>query len=165
MARFAETVRIVMQLTGMMFALLLGASVFTLVFRGFGSDQLVHQLLGQIPGGLNGALFAVFGTAFVFGFFLDALEILLLVVPIAIPSLIAMGADPIWLAVLLAITVQTSFLMPPSGFALFFLRSVAPPELHTSDIYRGAPPFIAIQLMVLALLVAFPALALWLPQG
>ena len=165
LARFAETVRLVMQLTGMMFALLLGASVFTLIFRGFGSDQLVHRLLAEIPGGLNGALFAVLGTAFIFGFFLDALEILLLVVPIAIPSLIAMGADPIWLAVMLAISVQTSFLMPPSGFALFFLRSVAPPELTIADIYRGAPPFIAIQLIVLGLLVAFPMLATWLPKG
>jgi tripartite ATP-independent transporter DctM subunit len=165
LARFAETIRLVMQLTGMMFGLLLGASVFTLVFRGFGSDQLVHQLLGQIPGGYHGALGAVFGVAFVFGFFLDALEILLLVVPIAVPSLIAFGADPIWLAVLLAITVQTSFLMPPTGFALFLLRSVAPPELRTTDIYRGAPPFIAIQLVVLALLVAFPQLATWLPKG
>jgi len=165
LARLAETVRMVMQLTGMMFALLLGASVFTLIFRGFGSDRLVHQLLAQMPGGLAGAMAAVFGVAFIFGFFLDALEILLLVVPIAIPSLIALGADPIWLAVLLAITVQTSFLMPPTGFALFFLRSVAPPELTTADIYRGAPPFIAIQLVVLALLVVFPALATWLPKG
>lgn len=164
MARFAETVQMVMQLTGMMFALLLGASVFTLVFRGFGSDLLVHQLLGQVPGGLDGAVLAVFGIAFVFGFFLDALEIVLLVVPIAMPSLLAMGADPIWLSVLLAITVQTSFLMPPTGFALFFLRSVAPPELQTADIYRGAMPFIAIQLVVLALLVSFPLLATWLPH-
>jgi TRAP-type mannitol/chloroaromatic compound transport system permease large subunit len=164
MARFAETVRMVMQLTGMMFALLLAASVFTLVFRGFGSDVLVHQLLARTPGGLGGAVFAVFGIAFVFGFFLDALEIVLLVVPIAMPSLLAMGADPIWLSVLLAITVQTSFLMPPTGFALFFLRSVAPPELQTTDIYRGALPFIAIQLVVLALLVSFPVLATWLPH-
>ena len=163
LVRFAETVRMVMQLTGMMFALLLAASVFTLVFRGFGSDVLVNQLLHQMPGGLAGAMVAVFGIAFVFGFFLDALEIILLVVPIAMPSLLALGADPIWLSVLLAITVQTSFLMPPTGFALFFLRSVAPPELHTTDIYRGALPFIAIQLVVLALLVLFPALATSLP--
>ena len=163
MSRFAETVRMVMRLTGMMFALLLAASVFTLVFRGFGSDRLVHQLLAQMPGGLNGAILAVFAFAFIFGFFLDALEIVLLVVPIAMPSLLAMGADPIWLSVLLAITVQTSFLMPPSGFALFFLRSVAPPELQTTDIYRGALPFIGIQLVVLALLVSFPLLATWLP--
>ncbi|MFS8085445.1 MAG: TRAP transporter large permease subunit, partial [Acidobacteriota bacterium] len=150
--------------TGIMFALLLAASVFTLVFRGFGSDRLVHQLLAQIPGGVNGAVFAVFGIAFIFGFFLDALEIVLLVVPIAMPSLLAMGADPIWLSVLLAITVQTSFLMSPTGFALFFLRSVAPPELHTTDIYRGGLPFIGIQLVVLALLVSFPMLATWLPH-
>ena len=163
-ARLAETVQMVMQLTGMMFALLLAASVFTLVFRGFGSDRLVHQLLGQIPGGMGGAVLAVFGIAFVFGFFLDALEIVLLVVPIAMPSLLAMGADSIWLSVLLAITAQTSFLMPPTGFALFFLRSVAPPGLKTSEIYRGALPFIGIQLVVLALLVAFPMLATWLPN-
>ncbi len=163
LARLAETVRTVTQLTGMMFALLLGASVFTLVFRGFASDVLVHQLLQQVPGGLGGAIAAVFGIAFIFGFFLDALEIVLLVVPVAMPSLLGMGADPIWLSVLLAITVQTSFLMPPTGFALFFLRSVAPPELETADIYRGALPFIAIQLVVLSLLVAFPALATWLP--
>jgi len=162
-ARWAETVRTVMRLTGMMFLLLMGASTFTLVFRGLNGAQTVHSLLGMLPGGLNVAVFAVFAVTFCFGFFLDALEIVLLVVPIAMPPLLALGAHPIWLTALMAITVQTSFLMPPSGFALFFLRSVAPREVATRAIYRGALPFIAIQIALLCLLWRFPDLATALP--
>ena len=161
--RWAETVRMVMRLTGMMFLLLMGASTFTLVFRGLNGTQTVHGLLAMLPGGLNFAVFAVFAVTFCFGFFLDALEIVLLVVPIAMPPLLALGASPLWMTALMALTVQTSFLMPPSGFALFFLRSIAPREVATRDIYEGALPFILIQLSALALLWRFPQLATTLP--
>jgi TRAP-type mannitol/chloroaromatic compound transport system permease large subunit len=161
--RLGETVRSVMRLTGMMFLLLMGASTFTLVFRGLNGVQTVHALLGMLPGGLDVAIAAVFAVTFCFGFFLDALEIVLLVVPIAIPPLLALGAHPVWITALMALTVQTSFLMPPSGFALFFLRSIAPRDLATRDIYRGALPFIVIQLAVVALLWRFPGLATALP--
>jgi len=156
-------VRTVMRLTGMMFLLLMGASTFTLVFRGLNGTQTVHGLLAMLPGGLNFAVFAVFAVTFCFGFFLDALEIVLLVVPIAMPPLLALGAPPLWITALMALTVQTSFLMPPSGFALFFLRSIAHREVTTSDIYRGALPFILIQLSAIALLWRFPELATALP--
>jgi tripartite ATP-independent transporter DctM subunit len=161
--RWAETLRMVMRLTGMMFLLLMGASTFTLVFRGLNGTQAVHGLLAMLPGGLNFAVFAVFAVTFCFGFFLDALEIVLLVVPIAMPPLLALGAPPLWITALMALTVQTSFLMPPSGFALFFLRSIAPREVTTRDIYRGALPFILIQLSAIALLWRFPELATALP--
>ena len=161
--RWAETVRMVMRLTGMMFLLLAGASTFTLVFRGLNGVQTVHALLSLLPGGLTAAVIAVFAVTFCFGFFLDALEIVLLVVPIAIPPLLALGAHPIWITALMALTVQTSFLMPPSGFALFFLRSIAPRDVTTRDIYKGALPFIVIQLLTIALLWRFPDLATALP--
>jgi len=153
----------VMRLTGMMFLLLMGASTFTLVFRGLNGVASVHTLLAMLPGGLTIAVLAVFAVTFCFGFFLDALEILLLVVPIAIPPLLALGAQPIWLTALMALTVQTSFLMPPSGFAIFFLRSIAPRSVATRDIYKGALPFILIQLAVIAMLVRIPELATRLP--
>ena len=162
-SRWAETVRTVMRLTGMMFLLLMGASTFTLVFRGLNGVQMVHGLLGKLPGGLDVAILAVFAVTFCFGFFLDALEIVLLVVPIALPPLLALGAHPIWLTALMALTVQTSFLMPPSGFALFFLRSIAPRDVGTRDIYAGALPFIVIQLVAIVLLWRFPGLATALP--
>ena len=124
---------------------------------------LSFSLLSLLPGGLTAAVIAVFAVTFCFGFFLDALEIVLLVVPIAIPPLLALGAHPIWITALMALTVQTSFLMPPSGFALFFLRSIAPRDVTTRDIYKGALPFIVIQLLTIALLWRFPDLATALP--
>jgi tripartite ATP-independent transporter DctM subunit len=162
-ARMSDTVRTVLRLTGMMFLLLTGASTFTLVFRGLNGVQTVHALLGTLPGGLGVAVIAVFAVTFCFGFFLDALEIVLLVVPIAMPPLLALGADPIWLTALMAITVQTSFLMPPSGYAVFFLRSIAPRVVATGEIYRGTLPFILIQIVVVGLLWRFPDLATALP--
>jgi tripartite ATP-independent transporter DctM subunit len=161
--RWADTVRTVTRLTGMMFLLLMGASTFTLVFRGLNGVQTVHALLSMLPGGLTFAVVAVFAVTFCFGFFLDALEIVLLVVPIAMPPLLALGAHPIWLTALMALTVQTSFLMPPSGFAVFFLRSIAPRDVATREIYRGTLPFILIQIVVIGLLCRFPNLATALP--
>jgi tripartite ATP-independent transporter DctM subunit len=162
--RLDETVTTVIKLTAMVFMLLIGASTFTLVFRGFSGDLFVTKLLAGVPGGPTGAVAAVMAVIFVLGFFLDSLEIIFLVVPIAMPPLLFLGVDPIWLAVLTAVNLQTSFLVPPFGFALFFLRGVAPRAVKTTDIYRGVLPFIAIQLLALALLWWSPNIATALPR-
>jgi len=150
--------------TAMIFAILLGAALFSLVFRGLGGEQLVHDLLTGLPGGAFGAMLAVMTLMFVLGFILDFIEITFVVVPIVAPVLFVLGVDPVWLGVMMAINLQTSFLTPPFGFALFYLRGVAPPQLRTVDIYRGALPFIVIQLLMLAVLAAWPGLAIWLPE-
>jgi tripartite ATP-independent transporter DctM subunit len=150
--------------TAMVYFILIGAAMFTLVFRGFGGDDLVHDLLAELPGGLWGALLLVMLAMFLLGFVLDFIEIVFVVVPIVAPALLALGADPVWLGVLMAINLQTSFLTPPFGFSLFYLRGVAPPSVRTSAIYRGVVPFIALQLLMLAVLMAWPALATWLPS-
>lgn len=150
--------------TAMVFFILVGASVFSLVFRGYGGDALVHGMFDDMPGGVWGATAIVMLAIFVFGFILDFIEITYVVVPIVAPALLAMGLDPVWLGVLIAVNLQTSFLTPPFGFALFYLRGVAPPEVATLDIYRGVAPFIALQLALIALLVAIPSLATWLPD-
>ncbi len=151
------------QVTAMVFLILIGASLFSLVFRGYGGDAIVEQLLHSVPGGLWGALFITMLVMFVLGFFLDFIEIVFVVVPIVAPPLIILGADPIWLAILMALNLQTSFLTPPFGFALFYLRGAAPDGVKTSDIWRGAIPFIGLQVVMLALVAAIPALATWLP--
>jgi len=162
--RLAETVREVMRLTAMVFALLMGALTFTLVFRMMGGDVTVAKLLAQVPGGLHGAVLAVLTLSLVFCLFLDALEILLIVIPLTMPSLLVLGGDPIWLAVMFAIAVQTGFLMPPSGFAICFLRSVAPPKVQAPEIYAGVVAILAIQVLVLMLLWTYPGIATWLPS-
>lgn len=151
------------QISSMVFMILLGAALFSLVFRGFGGDELVREALASLPGGVAAALTVVMLAVFLLGFVLDFIEITYVVLPIVGPVLLAMGVDPVWLGVLLAINLQTSFLTPPFGFALFYLRGVAPPELRTADLYRGVIPFIVIQLLLLGLVIAFPALATWLP--
>jgi len=138
--------------------------MFTLVFRGLGGDDMVHDLLSDLPGGLWGALIVTMLVMFLLGFFLDFIEIIFVVVPIMAPVLLMMGADPIWLAIMIAINLQTSFLTPPFGFALFYLRGVAPKKVSTMQIYRGAIPFVVIQLLALGVLAAFPELATWLPE-
>jgi tripartite ATP-independent transporter DctM subunit len=158
-----EVVRSTMEVTSMVFLILIGASVFSLVFRGFGGDELVEDLLTQLPGGVFGAMLAVMLVMFLLGFVLDFIEITFVVVPIVGPVLLAMGLDPVWLGVMIAINLQTSFLTPPFGFALFYLRGVAPASITTADIYRGVVPFIGIQLFMLAMLTLWPALATWLP--
>lgn len=150
-------------ITAMVFMILIGASLFALVFRGFGGDDLVHETLSDLPGGVVGAVFAVMLVMFLLGFVLDFIEIIFVVVPLVAPVLLGLGVDPIWLAVMMAVNLQTSFLTPPFGFALFYLRGVAPDSVSTGDIYRGVAPYIFIQLIALALLAAFPALATWLP--
>ena len=151
------------RVTTMVFTILIGAALFSLVFRGLGGDDTVRAALEATPGGVIGAVFTVMLVMFILGFFLDFIEITLVVVPLVGPALLAMGLDPIWLGVMMAINLQTSFLTPPFGFALFYLRGVAPPEVSTAMIYRGAIPFIFIQLLALALLAMFPQIATWLP--
>lgn len=151
-------------INAMVFTILIGAALFTLVFRGLGGDEWVESMLAAVPGGLTGALLFTFFVMFILGFFLDFIEICFVVVPLVAVPLIVMGADPIWLAVMMAMVLQTSFLTPPFGFALFYLRGVAPPEVKTLDIYRGVIPFIGLQLLAVALIWFIPSLATWLPN-
>ncbi len=163
-----NTLQAVMQnttrVTSMVFMVLIGAALFSLVFRGFEGDELITGLLLDLPGGKFGALFFVMLIMFFLGFVLDFIEITFVVVPIVGPILLAMGVDPVWLGIMIAINLQTSFLTPPFGFALFYLRGVAPKEITTGQIYQGVMPFIAIQLMMLAILAFWPQLATWLPS-
>ncbi|VAW75395.1 TRAP dicarboxylate transporter, DctM subunit, unknown substrate 6 [hydrothermal vent metagenome] len=158
-----EVVNSTLKISSMVFLILIGASVFSLVFRGFGGDSLIEAWLTQLPGGVVGAMLAVMLVMFLLGFVLDFIEITFVVVPIVGPILLAMGVDPVWLGIMIAINLQTSFLTPPFGFALFYLRGVAPAEISTADIYRGVMPFIAIQILMLGLLALWPTLATWLP--
>lgn len=151
-------------ITSMVFVILIGASMFSLVFRGFGGDVYVEQLLRELPGGRVAAMVVVMVAIFLLGFFLDFIEIIFVVVPIVGPALISMGYDPLWLGVMIAVNLQTSFLTPPFGFSLFYLRGVASDRLRTIDIYRGVLPFIAIQVLALLLMTLFPQLITWLPQ-
>ncbi len=148
----------------MVFVILLGASLFSLVFRGFEGDEVIHELLTNLPGGTAGAFLAVMILMFVMGFFLDFFEITFVVVPIVGPVLLMMGLDPVWLGVMIALNLQTSFLTPPFGFALFYLRGVAPPEVTTMQIYKGVIPFIGLQMVMLVILWFWPGLATWLPE-
>ena len=149
--------------TGMVFFILIGASIFSLVFRGFGGDEQIQSVFDAMPGGVTTALIVVMVVIFLLGFILDFIEITFVVVPIVGPVLLAMGVDPIWLGVVIAINLQTSFLTPPFGFALFYLRGVAPASVETKDIYLGALPFVGLQILILILLFIYPSIATWLP--
>jgi len=164
LGRLRDVMRGTVRLSSMVFLILIGASVFSLVFRGLGGDNLVHDLLTDLPGGTMGALALVMLALFLLGFIIDFIEITYIVVPIVAPALLAMGLDPVWLGVMIAINLQTSFLTPPFGFALFYLRGVSPPEVRTADIYRGVLPFVIIQLAMLVVLTKWPALVTWLPK-
>lgn len=148
--------------TAMVFFILIGASLFTLVFRLLGGDHLIERVLMQLPGGVTGVIIAVMILMFLLGFFLDFLEIIAVVVVIIAPVLFKMGVDPIWLAIMIAMNLQTSFLTPPFGFALFFLRGVAPASVPTTAIYRGVIPFILIQMSMLLILALVPNMVHWL---
>jgi len=150
-------------ITSMIFIILFGASVFSVVFRQLGGDNLVHEFLTSLPGGLVGAMIIVMLIMFVLGFILDTFEIIFIVVPITAPILLAMGMDPVWLGVMIGVNLQTSFLTPPFGFSLFYLRSVAPKEVATGHIYRGALPFVVLQIVAIATLFVFPEIVTWLP--
>lgn len=153
------------QITSMIFLILIGATLFSLVFWGFGGNDTVHRLLSSLPGGTFTAVAVVMAAIFVLGFHLEFLEIIFIVVPVAGPVLLRMeGVDPVWLGVMIAVNLQTSFLTPPVGATLFYLRGAAPPEIATGDIYRGAVPFVLLQLSGLLVLWFFPGLATWLPR-
>lgn len=153
-----------MTVTAMIFATLIGATLFSLVFRGLGGDDTIRAFLEMVPGGKYGALLVVMLVVFVLGFPLDFVEIVIIVVPIVGPVLLQMGIDPIWLGVLIAVNLQTSFLTPPLGPTLFYIQGVLPPGVTSQDVYRGVIPFVAIQVLALGVLLAFPGLATWLPS-
>lgn len=159
-----DAVNSTMTMTSMIFATILAASFFSLVFIGLGGEDRVADILAELPGGATGALFFTMLFLFVLGFFLDFVEIAVIVLPLVTPQLILMGHDPVWLGILIAINLQTSFLTPPFGFSLFYLRGAAPPEVKTSDMYRGVIPFIALQILGMLLIWLFPTLSTWLPK-
>jgi len=150
--------------SSMIFMILIGASIFSLVFRAFHGDDAIENILANLPGGLPTAMLVVMLTMFVLGFILDFIEIVFVVVPLTAPALIALGADPVWLGVMIAVNLQTSFLTPPFGFALFYLRGVAPKTVKTENIYKGVIPFIGIQVLLLILLAIYPQITTWLPS-
>lgn len=159
-----EVLLTTLKVTSMVFTILIGAAMFSLVFRGFGGDELVQAGFNFLPGGQLSAIAVVMLLIFLLGFILDFIEITFVVVPIVGPILLMMGIDPIWLGIMIALNLQTSFLTPPFGFALFYLRGVTPPEIKTTEIYRGVIPFILIQLSLLLVLCLFPELITWLPD-
>jgi len=163
LARLQEIMLSTLRISSMVFLILIGASIFSLVFRGYGGDDGVRAVLEVLPGGVFSAVVVVMLVMFLLGFVLDFIEITFVVVPIVGPILLSMGLDPVWLGVMIAINLQTSFLTPPFGFALFYLRGVAPPSVTTAQIYRGVIPFVVIQLLALLLLAVFPELVTWLP--
>jgi len=162
--RLRSIMRSTMTISSMVFFILIGASVFSLVFRGYGGDDAVRGMLDALPGGVFTAVLVVMLVMFLLGFVLDFIEITFVVVPIVGPILLTMGVDPVWLGIMIALNLQTSFLTPPFGFALFYLRGVAPPEVTTAQIYRGVMPFVAIQILALLILATIPDLATWLPE-
>ncbi|ODT65519.1 MAG: C4-dicarboxylate ABC transporter [Pelagibacterium sp. SCN 63-23] len=151
-------------ITSMVFIILFGAAVFSVVFRMMGGDNLVHEFLSSMPGGAFGAMIIVMLIMFLLGFILDTFEIIFIVIPITAPVLLALGVDPIWLGVMVGVNLQTSFLTPPFGFSLFYLRGVAPASVSTGMIYRGAVPFVILQIIAIVLLFVFPQLITWLPS-
>ena len=164
LARIREVAQGTAQVTSMVFLILIGAAVFSLVFRGFGGEEIVEQFFASLPGGIVSATILVMLVIFLLGFILDFIEITFVVVPIVGPVLLAMGLDPIWLGVMIAINLQTSFLTPPFGFALFYLRGVAPASVETAAMYRGVIPFIFMQLLLMIMLAIWPQIATWLPE-
>ncbi len=152
------------KITSMIFILLIGATIFSLVFRGLEGDIFINHALSSLPGDVYVKLAIVMLAIFILGFILDFIEITYVVVPVVAPILLSMGLDPIWLGILIAINLQTSFLTPPFGFAIFYLKSVIPHDIETFDIYKGVIPFILIQLITIILIIIVPEITTWLPQ-
>jgi TRAP-type mannitol/chloroaromatic compound transport system permease large subunit len=148
----------------MVFIILVGAALFSLVFRGYGGDEIVAHFLTNITGGVLISIIITMLAIFILGFFLEVFEIIYVVVPIIGPAILMMGVDPLWFAIMIAVNLQTSFLTPPFGFALFYLRGVAPKSVKTLEIYKGAMPFVCIQIIMLIILWQFPKLATYLPK-
>lgn len=163
-ARLREVSHGTAEISAMVFMILIGASLFSLVFRGFGGDVMIENVFAQLPGGVLGAFFLVMLVIFLLGFILDFIEIIFVVVPIVGPVLLSMGIDPVWLGVMIALNLQTSFLTPPFGFSLFYLRSVTPASVSTRTMYRGVLPFISIQLTMLVIAYVWPGIITWLPE-
>ena len=163
MTRLREIMSGTVRMSSMVFMILIGASVFSLVFRGLGGDDVVHEMLTSLPGGAFGAMLVVMLLMFLLGFVIDFIEITYIIVPIVAPVLLAMGLDPLWLGIMIAMNLQTSFLTPPFGFALFYLRGVAPESISTGTIYRGAIPWVLLQGIALIILAIWPQLVTWLP--
>ncbi|MBX3499636.1 MAG: TRAP transporter large permease subunit [Alphaproteobacteria bacterium] len=151
-------------ISAMVFGIVLGVSVFSLVFRGLGGEHMIEELLTSAPGGAFGAVIAVMAVMFILGFFMDTLEIILIVVPVTAPAILGMGVEAVWLGVMIGLNLQAAFITPPVGFALFYMRGVAPPSITTMHIYRGVIPFVALQLVAIGVLWAAPGLATWLPR-
>jgi tripartite ATP-independent transporter DctM subunit len=164
LATMKEVMRATARISCMVFGILLGASVFSLTFRGFGGDRLVSDFLTDLPGGFFTAMLLVMLIMFLLGFVLDFIEIVFVVVPIVAPALLMTDINPIWVGVMIGVNLQTSFLTPPFGWALFYLRGVAPPSIKTSEIYLGVIPFVIIQIIGLCILAYYPPLATWLPS-
>jgi len=160
-----ETMDSTFKITGMTLFVLMCAQVFSLSFRGLGGDDLIDQLFEFLPGGMWGGLIFMMLLLFVLGFFLDWIEITYIVLPLMLPFFLQQGTDIIWLCILVAMNLQTSFLTPPFGWSLFYLKGVAPPQVTTGDIYRGVLPYIGIQAFGLLLVMIFPAIATWLPKA
>lgn len=152
------------KMSSFVFMILIGASMFSLVFRGFGGDDIISEFLKNTPGGKYTALLIVMVTIFILGFFLDYIEIIFVIIPLVGPGLIAGGIDPLWLGILISLNLQTSFLTPPFGFSLFFLRGVAPKKVKTLNIYKGVVPFILIQVFTIFIVFMLPGIATWLPR-
>ncbi len=163
--KFTAIVQDTAKITAMVFTILLAASVFSLVFRGLGGEAMIEHFFHHLPGGVFTAMLVVMAVIFILGFILDFIEITFVVVPLVAPTLLGMGLDPVWLGIMIALNLQTSFLTPPFGFALFYLRGVAPDEIATRTIYRGVVPFIVIQLLLLGVVALWPELATWLPSA
>ncbi|WP_455218715.1 TRAP transporter large permease subunit, partial [Kaarinaea lacus] len=159
-----DSMRSTTRMTSMVFLILVGATAFGLVFRGMGGDEVVESVMTNLPGGEWGFLFVSMLLIFLLGFFLDFIEICFIVVPILAPIATLMGLDLMWFAVLIAVNLQTSFLTPPFGFSLFYLKAAAPASVRMQQIYRGITPFVIVQVVTLAILVMFPQLTLWLPD-
>jgi len=164
LTRLKDVMRSTTRTSSMVFMILIGASIFSLVFRAFHGDDAIENMLASLPGGFVTAMVVVMLTMFILGFILDFIEIVFVVVPLTAPALLALGADPVWLGIMIAVNLQTSFLTPPFGFALFYLRGVAPDSVKTTQIYRGVLPFIGIQLLLLLLMSIWPNLVTWLPR-
>lgn len=164
LTRLKDAMRQTLEITCMVFMILVGAAVFSLVFRGFGGEELIQTFFHSLPGGVMAATLVVMVVIFLLGFILDFIEITFVVVPIVGPILLAMGLDPVWLGIMIALNLQTSFLTPPFGFALFYLRGVAPKSVTTGAIYKGVVPFIIMQLLLLVALWFWPEIATWLPS-
>jgi tripartite ATP-independent transporter DctM subunit len=160
-----DTVQATTRITAMVLFILICAQVFSLAFRGLQGEKLVHDLFGFLPGGINADIWFLMLLIFLLGFFIEWIEISYIAVPLFLPVFIGAGTDLVWLATLICVNLQTSFLTPPFGWSLFFLRGVAPPEVSTRDIYRGIIPFVALQLLGLVLCFFFPGLATWLPKA